>query len=267
MPWKEFYWALQQDVSLRFVRESTIRELTLLGMELPFALDGNLLRLRPEFGPPVYPVASEVPARLYFGLKPKNLVHTQNIGLKSARRRFVTLCAERELALRIAVRTEEDPILIEILARGAHESGLSFLVAGQDFYLVESVPVEFILFPKLRQDPADRLAASLKKKVQPSPAIAPGSFIVQSHHLSGAGRRRQTIRKRGQEGHQGRMEKRGTKREAQKKDLGGGTAGQVGHSNLQAAAKEKYPCSLQKTLEKVGGILEFCDSFSPTTDH
>ncbi|SPF45392.1 Phosphotransferase KptA/Tpt1 [Syntrophobacter sp. SbD1] len=187
MPWKEFYWALQQDISLRFVRESTIRELTLLGMELPFALDGNLLRLRPEFGPPVYPVASEVPERLYFGLKPKNLVHTHNIGLKSARRRFVTLCAERELALRIAVRTEEDPILIEILAREAHESGLSFLVAGQDFYLVESVPVEFILFPKLRQDPADRLAASLKKKVQPSPAIAPGSFIVQPHHLQAPG--------------------------------------------------------------------------------
>src|SRR5208337_4911171 len=67
MPWKEFYWVLQEDPSLRFVRESTIRELALLGIELPFALDGKLLRLRPEVACPRYPSASEVPERLYFG--------------------------------------------------------------------------------------------------------------------------------------------------------------------------------------------------------
>lgn len=187
MPWKEFYWALQQDTSLRFVREATIRELTLLGIELPFALDGSMLRLRPEIGPPAYPQASDVPARLYFGLKPKNMVYAQEFGLKSTRRRFVALCAERELAMRIAGRTEQAPILIEILARQAHESGLSFLVAGQDLYLAQSVPAEFILFPKVRQDPADKLAAAHKKKVKPSPAVAPGSFIVQPHHLQALG--------------------------------------------------------------------------------
>ena len=45
MPWKEFYWALQEDDSLRFVRESSVRELQLLGIELPFSLEGNRLRL------------------------------------------------------------------------------------------------------------------------------------------------------------------------------------------------------------------------------
>ncbi len=47
MPWKELYWALQEDPSLRFVREGIVRELNYLpGCELPFALEGNLLRLR-----------------------------------------------------------------------------------------------------------------------------------------------------------------------------------------------------------------------------
>ncbi len=192
MPWKEVYWALQEDLCLRFVRESTIRELSLLGMELPFALDGNLLRLRPEFDMPVYPPVSDVPKRLYFGLKPKNLVHTQNNGLRTTRRRFVALCAERELALRIARRNEQAPILIEILAREACESGLSLLVAGPHLYLIESVPVEFILFPKVRQDVADRLAAPARKpEPGPSPFSTPGSFIVQPHHLEaslGAGK-------------------------------------------------------------------------------
>ncbi|MGA2935746.1 MAG: hypothetical protein ABSF52_01425 [Syntrophobacteraceae bacterium] len=218
MPWKEFYWALQEDVSLRFVRQSTIQELTLLGSELPFVLDGSLLRLRPEFALPPYPRASDVPTRLFFGLKPKNMAYTQKIGLKSPRRRFVTVCSERELALRIARREEKAPILIEILAREACESGLSFLTAGLHLYLVESVPAEFILFPKVRQDLAERLAAPDRKpKAQPSPVMVSGSFIVQAHHLEapGAGK---LIKKAAKKDAKGGWKKEGRK-ERHKRDL------------------------------------------------
>jgi putative RNA 2'-phosphotransferase len=184
MPWKEFYWALQQDSALRFVRQATIKELTLLGIELPFVLDGTLLRLRPEFATPAYRPASDVPGRLYFCLKPKSMVHTQQLGLKSTRRRFVPICGERELALRIALRDEKTPIPIEILAREACQSGLSFLAAGPHLYLVESVPAQFLLFPKVRQDLTERPAASVRKpEARPSPYTAPGSFIVQTRHL------------------------------------------------------------------------------------
>jgi len=184
MPWKEFYWALQEDLSLRFVRESTIRELALLGIDLPFALDGKLLRLRPEVARISYPVASKVPDRLYFGLRPKNLVHAQINGLHSSSRRFIAICADRELALRIARRREQAPILIEILAREAFGKGLSFLVAGPHLYLIESVPVEFILFPKIRQNLAERLAGGAgKPEDKPSPPPAPGSFIVKQRHF------------------------------------------------------------------------------------
>jgi len=188
MPWKEFYWVLQEDASLRFVRESTLRELILLGIDLPFVLDGNLLRLRPEIGLPDYPVVSDVPKRLYFGLRPKNMVHTQNNGLKSTRRRFVALCADRELALRIAKRIEPAPILVEVLAREACESGLSFRAAGLHLYLVEYVPAEFIVFPKVRQELTERLAAPVRKpEPKAFPFTPPGSFIVQPHHLEAAG--------------------------------------------------------------------------------
>ena len=184
MPWKEFYHALQQDQSLRFVRQSTIRELALLGIELSFLVDGNLLRLRPEFGPPVYELAADPPKKLYYGLRPKNLVHVQNTGLRSTSRRFVALCAERPLALQIDTRVEKAPILLEILAGEACENGLSFFAAGGDLYLAESVPVEFILFPKVRQDLAERLAAPPgKPKTQPSLPTAAGSFIVKPSHL------------------------------------------------------------------------------------
>jgi putative RNA 2'-phosphotransferase len=184
MPWKDFYWALQEDPALRFVRESTVRELILLGIELPFVLEQNLLRLRAEFGPPFYPVASEVPKRLYFAIKPRSYATIQQNGLRCTRRALVALCAERELALRIARRNEPSPILVEILAREAFQSGLSFLVGGEHLYLVESVPVEFILFPKVRVNLAEKLPLPPRKpKLPPSLPTAAGSFTVSPRYL------------------------------------------------------------------------------------
>jgi putative RNA 2'-phosphotransferase len=187
MPWKEFYHALQQDHSLRFVRESTIRELMLLGIELPFVFDGGLLRLRPEFAQD-YPLASDVPKRLYYAIKPQKLVYTQDNGLKSAGRRFVALCSERSSALQFAARTATDPILLEILAKEAFEAGVVFYAGGQGLYLVESAPAQFIIFPKIRRSLVGSLsppAGKPKKKL--SPATPAGSFVVMSHHLQSSG--------------------------------------------------------------------------------
>jgi putative RNA 2'-phosphotransferase len=184
MPWKEFYWALQEDPSLRFVRESTIRELELLGIELPFVMDGNRLRLVAQQTRPCYPPAFEVPERLFFGLRAKNLVHVQKNGLYGHGNRSLALCEDRELALRIAKRREEAPILVEILAREASLNSLSFFVAGPQLYLTEFVPVTFIVFPKIRRDVAEKMAEHApKREVKPSPVTTPGSFTVQPQHL------------------------------------------------------------------------------------
>ncbi|MDR3569026.1 MAG: hypothetical protein P4L43_13440 [Syntrophobacteraceae bacterium] len=184
MPWKEFYWALQEDGALRFVRESTIRELALLGLELPFLLEGGLLRLRPEAGPAVYLPAPLVPKRLYFGLKPKHLASAQEFGLRPTRRRFLPLCDEKEFALRIAKRTDTSPILIEILAEEATRSRLSILAAGPHLFLVESIPAKFIVFPAIRQELAEKISHPARKSKPSPPSFASaGSFIVQPHHL------------------------------------------------------------------------------------
>ena len=71
MPWKELYWVLQEDPSLRFVRESIIRELTGLGVTLPFVLEGSRIRLSTGAEKPSYPVAENVPERLYLACRRK----------------------------------------------------------------------------------------------------------------------------------------------------------------------------------------------------
>ncbi|MHC1727131.1 MAG: hypothetical protein AB9866_14185 [Syntrophobacteraceae bacterium] len=186
MPWKEFYWALQEDPSLRFVKQSNLRELELLGLDMPFTLDGNLLRLSPGILPPRYPVAAEVPERLFLGIRARTLVVAQEFGLKPSSRSLLPLCSSRELALQMARRREPEPVLLEIYACRAIEEGLTFLAAGPQLFLAESIAAELVLFPKLRRELAERLVQSgPKAKEKPVAPSTPGSYIVQPHHIGG----------------------------------------------------------------------------------
>lgn len=212
MPWKEFYWALREDPGLRFVRESTLRELHLLGIELPFSLDGGVLRIAPGTALPHYSGASKVPERLYFASRPKNLVSTQEIGLRPGARALIPVCSSRELALRIAKRRDAEPIQIEITARRASESGgVAFLIAGPELYLVESVAREFLIIPKVREDLGQKPAEKRRSPVPKSVQSTPGTFIVQPHHVQSVGVAGENPAKRG-----GKKENAGWKKESRK---------------------------------------------------
>ncbi|MFZ2448307.1 MAG: hypothetical protein WAW37_18260 [Syntrophobacteraceae bacterium] len=211
MPWKEFYWALQEDPGLRFVREPTLRELSLLGIELPFSLDGNRLRLAPGTAAPVYPPAENVPQRLYFAGRTKSLVSIQELGLKPAARAFSPVFSSREAALRFAKRREPEPIVIEITAQRALESGILFFVAGEELFLVRAVPVEFLTIPRIREDSREKLAEK-RQKPPPKPAPpTPGTFVVQPHHVQSVGISGEKAVKRG-----AKNEKEGWKKASRK---------------------------------------------------
>jgi len=188
MPWKEVYWALQEDASLRFVRESTIRELAGLGMDLPFVLDGTRLRLRPGWHQPPYPLAEDLPDRLYYACRRKQYATLSEHGLTSSSRPLVPLSATGELALRLGRRRDPAPVLIEVLAAKALSEGERFYRAGGELYLVASLPARLLLFPQLRAD--QQAVLTSRKKVVTRPEgldqpPTPGSFFIDVHHLDG----------------------------------------------------------------------------------
>jgi len=186
MPWKELYWVLKEDPSLRFVRESHIRELTYLGLELPFVLDGNLLRLMPNLAQSSYPVADCPPERLYFACRRKQYSIFLEHGIAGSHRPYVPVCADRELALRLGKRRDPEPLLIDVLAAGAASEGELIRWAGAELYLMEAIPVRHLSFPMLRAE--QHAALTTRKKVNPKPPrpdlpISAGSFLVDTHHL------------------------------------------------------------------------------------
>jgi putative RNA 2'-phosphotransferase len=186
MPWKELYWALQEDPSLRFVREGIIRELVYLGLELPFVIEGSLLRLQAGLDLPCYPLVDNVPERLYFACRRKQYVILSEHGIVASHRPYVPVSANKELSVRLAQRRDPEPVLVEIRAAKARSEGQPILWAGAELYLVQAIPVSYLVFPLMR---AERHASSTaRKKVAPKPSrpnlpASAGSFFVDAHHV------------------------------------------------------------------------------------
>ena len=190
MPWKDFYWTLQEDPSLRFVRETHIREIIYLGIALPFALDGSMIRLNAEFPAPIYPGVVNVPERLFFSCPIKQFPGIREHGLRASRRSLV-LTADKDLAARIARRRTKEPITIEVFASKAVETGVEFRQAGPLLFLVDSIPAVFLLLPKLRDDVLAEISAEFrdsrgakeKRSVKAHSDVAPGSFMMDPMEL------------------------------------------------------------------------------------
>lgn len=192
MPWKEFYWALQEDPRLRFVRESTLKELTLLGHTLPFVLDGSRLRRIADAsaaGP--YP-SVEPPDRLFTGIRPRHLAVVRAEGLRALHRSYVPLWANKDVAERMARRRTAQPLVLEIRAREAHEAGGVFYQAGGDFFLTKAVDASYVVFPMAAQEEAEEKEVEARPPRRPAPSFSKeevrtdfGSFRLEAHHLQG----------------------------------------------------------------------------------
>jgi putative RNA 2'-phosphotransferase len=179
MPWKELYWALQEDPSLRFVRESHIKELSYLGLDLPFHLDEKLLRLKDKTPLPHYPLV-EPPEKLFYACGRKRHLVISRHGLRcSPNRSFIPLLADEDLALRTGLRRDPEPVMIQIDTKKACLGGILFREAGNVLYLAESVPPDCLILPLIREEELERVNSRKRKEektLKPKIPLSPGSF-------------------------------------------------------------------------------------------
>lgn len=189
MPWKELYWAMQEDPSLRFVRESHLREIDYLGIEFPAVLEGNVLKLKPTQPIPDYPVVGSPPPRLFYACRRKSVLYAREHGFAAAGRPFLPVTPNQELALRIARRRGPDPLLIDVFTEAALSEGILFRSAGADLYLVEKLPVQVLRFPLMSEEKLQQSAFRRRKEMAPakqSGSRTPGSFLLEMEHMQPA---------------------------------------------------------------------------------
>ena len=224
MPWKELYWTLQEDESLRYVREMHLKEIAYLGIELPVVLDGSLLRLKEGIPVPVYPPVQAPPERLYHACRRKQYLTASRNGFVPAGRPFIPLSSDKGLALRLGSRRDPEPLLVEIFAARAASEGIAFLQAGPTLFLAEALPVQYLLFPPVREDFLAKAAARSKarsearrERVQSSPT--PGSFFMDVGHFQESAPGGGLQGKDGKKGRRGAEWKRAARKERNKRNV------------------------------------------------
>lgn len=191
MPWKEFYWALQEDPRLRFVRQSTVKELSLLGFPLPFVLEGPRVRLLERAPGTRYEEAVVPPARLFAGIHRRQLPAVRTEGLRPLHRSYVPLWTDKNTAERMVRRRgSTDPVVLEVLAREAHAGGGVFFRAGENLFLTKAVASVHLVFPRTAlEDDAEKAGEkpgrSPKREQWVKPDAMAGSFAMEARHVKG----------------------------------------------------------------------------------
>lgn len=87
------------------------------------------------------------PDLLYHGTNANALQLIRDEGLKSMNRQYVHLTTNLDNAIIVAKRRTNDPIILTIRAKEAHDAGLVFHQAEAEHYLVKSLPPDFIDAP------------------------------------------------------------------------------------------------------------------------
>lgn len=105
-------------------------------------------RIRARYGhsvdEPVRHQQARPPHTLFHGTSPRAAAAILREGLQAMNRQYVHLSTERQTADAVGRRKAPRPTILAVRAAEAHRAGLPFYPAGDEVWLVEEVPPEFI---------------------------------------------------------------------------------------------------------------------------
>lgn len=162
MPWKEFFWALQREEDLRFVRENHIREIELAGIDLPFRLEEGRLNLKEP--PPEYPIA--IPDNYLFIAVPLRgvpFLKTKGILLPS-NRSYIALWSDPDESLRMAKPSTVDKYIV-VTVDPEKLPAHTFYLAGERLFLTDqAIPPHALILPLVSEKELNELREARKEK-------------------------------------------------------------------------------------------------------
>jgi len=194
IPIKELLKAVHEEPSMAYVRESHLMEVILHDRGDLFEVAEKKIRSTnrsfvslAEAGP-----LSNPPKLLFKGVKRKAYAAVLAHGLVPGAGDHVVMTIDRDLAIRIALRQDQQPVILEISARAASESGTAFFAFGDSLCVADRVPARFINGPPLPEhQPAQKEPPRKREE------FAPGSFPLDPDKDPDRMRRDRARKKRG----------------------------------------------------------------------
>ena len=175
---KELLWAIHEEPGWGYVREGNLREVLLGKDRALFETKEERIRAAERrWCHSLDEPALDAPKILFVGVRRKAHPHAMEKGLSSPA--FLALSPDRDMALKMAKRRDQKPVILEVMTATAREQGVAFYPFG-DLYLADHIPAPCIAGPPVTEEmrEAFELAKTKKEKTASGPDFTPGSFVL-----------------------------------------------------------------------------------------
>ena len=181
VPYKELLQAIHEEEGWRYVRRSHINEV-LLGKDRSLfeSEDERIRSVERHWGLDFHNPVQFLPKILFTAIRRRAHPVVMEKGLRAASEKYLILTPVREMALRIGLRRDQEPVLLEILAEVAKEKRALFFSFG-DFFLSPEIPAKFITGPPLPKELLEHRREKGKEKEKPlkgPPTPSSGTFFL-----------------------------------------------------------------------------------------
>lgn len=128
------------------ISKKTIQEIMQDSDKQRYAIEGNTIRALYGHSVPVDQLTppTEPPEKLYHGTTHAAAKFIVDEGLKKMDRDFVHLSANSKIAFQVGKRRDPHPVIFEVAARKASDSGIIFYSTKSAIWLVDAMPAAFL---------------------------------------------------------------------------------------------------------------------------
>jgi len=172
---KELLQAINEEEGWSHVRRVDVVEVLMTNERQQVEINNDRIRVA---GHPETPYRRVTPPKmLFYGARRKTYPHIIRKGLSPMGTRYLPLSLSQDLALRIAKRREQKPVMLEVHAERASRHGILFYQTTPLIVLTDGVPAEYITGPPLSSVLPEKPATRAQPTASLS-TIGPGSVLL-----------------------------------------------------------------------------------------
>ena len=197
VPVKEMLQAMHEEAGWGYVRQGHINEVVLGTERSLFQPQEKRIRAVDRRWHLNLDRPSEtIPRILFTPVRRRAHPHVMQKGLRSLQARHIVLSRDREMGTRLGKRRDPRPIILEVLAAAAGDSGLAFYGFG-DLYLATEIPPKYIAGPPPSKEDLKTLDAEAGRRPEIREESMAGGFILNPDRDPDVSRRARGRKERG----------------------------------------------------------------------
>ena len=193
---KELLWAMHEEPGYGYVNQGNINEVLMSEHRHLFEVSEKQIRaLDKQWKMDLTDPVQSLPKLLFLGIRRKAHPVVMEKGLRALKGTYYLLSADRDMAMRIGKRRDQQPVILEIMADKAQTEGGLFYAFGS-LVLTTEIQPRYIAGPPVPKD-AIHVQEERPKKEEKPPSFEAGTFLLDINRDTDLSRRKKGEKKKG----------------------------------------------------------------------